>query len=142
MSRGRATDVRDAALRRLGWANRTMLVSSLALTGVLADVTASSFHHSTQAGGAALGRHGRRPANHVTTKKAKAPLRPPAEAPKAVEHEATAAPVEGSSSPPVEEATAPPPEETHSEAAAQATHEAAPEPPPVQEPEPVVTGAS
>jgi hypothetical protein len=142
MSLGRATDIRDAALRRLGWANRTMLVSSLALTGVLADVTASSFHHSTQTGGAALGRHGTARPHHTTTKKSKAPLRPPAEAPKAVEHKEAVAPVEGSSSSSVEQAPAPLPEETHSEPATQPTHEAVAEPPPVEEPEPVVTGAS
>jgi hypothetical protein len=131
MSLERATQVRDAALRRLGWANRAMLVASLALTGVLAEITASSFDHGAQARGAAPRRHGSRPAHRASTKQATAPLRPPAEAPKPVEHEQTA--------PPAEEVTATPPQE---EADSEPAPKAASEPPPTEEPEPVVTGAS
>jgi hypothetical protein len=85
--RDHGSQTRDAALRRLGRANRWLIAGSVTLTGVLAEVAAQAFPgksvHSP-ATGAAASSSAHTPAKSAGSGSAKAPggeLRPPAQAP-------------------------------------------------------------
>jgi hypothetical protein len=78
--RAHTTHARDAALKRLGRANRLLIAGSVVLTGVLSDVAANAFAGKTVGAGAVKHAGGR--ARGSSPRKAPRPLTPPAEAPR------------------------------------------------------------
>src|SRR5262249_34488372 len=142
---------RDRSLLRLSRVNRWLLVSSLALTGLLTDVVAHAFpkkaHASTTAGGA---HPARKPRSHRASPQRSSPstgaLRPPPQPPAATE--AAEAPSEAAPEPSPEAVREPAPSSTPAEEAPRAA-EAAPESQAEAEPTheaeasaPVVSGGS
>lgn len=147
MSRHRTHD-RDSSLLRLSRANRWLLASSLALTGLLTDVVAHAFpskaHASTPTKGSHAGRgHGAHGDGHSST--TTHALKPPADPPQASE---PAEPASEAASEPSPEATRESaPAESPSTPVEEPAPEAAPEPQPTPEPAPeaeapVVSGGS
>jgi hypothetical protein len=132
----RPINTRDAALHRLSTANRWLLASSVALTGVFAEVAARAFPGKTiKASSATRARHPEKPSSRTTSKS----LRPPARAPRASTTPEPAAPHE---TPPQESASSressPAQETAPAGEAAAPTEEAAPakEAAPAQEVQP------
>lgn len=141
------TRSRDAALRRLGRANRWLLAGSVVLTGVLTDVAANAFPGHKLASRT-------KPAKAAAGHKKHKPLARPSQAPTTTTH-AAPAPTQTESAPSAESAPSEPaPEtqpapETHAapettpapvEAPAPETHESAPAP--EESSAPVVSGGS
>ncbi len=124
---------RDAAVRRLGRANRWLIAGSAVLTGVLTDVAANAFPgHSIASRTRAAGRTGK----HARHK----PLAPPAHAPKTTT-QATPPPAQTTESAPHAESstTEPAPESQaapETEAAPETTATPEPTPAPVEAPAP------
>ncbi len=135
---------RDSSLRRLTRANRWLMAGSVALAGLLTEVTANAFPSKSKASGSAKSHtSGRAPKRRAHAHKAPAKsLQAPAQAPQA----SPEAPVEPSSeAAPAQEAAPEPAPEAAPETRAEPepAPEAAPEPEP--EPEasaPVVSGGS
>ena len=147
------THARDAALGQLERANRWLVVGSVALTGVFAELAAHAFsgHKSASAKASA---HGNAARHHTSTAPLKTPAEPPARAPEPQVSEAEReqrrqAEVEEPASPETEASQSPseaaPPRsepETHTEAPVETQEVPAQEAPPVETAPPVVSGGS
>ena len=146
------THARDAALGQLERANRWMVVGSVALTGVFAELAAHAFsgHKSASTKASA---HGHTAHHQTSTTPLKAPADPPAGAsePQVTEAEREQrrqAEVEEPASPetaPAEPSQSPSeaaPPESHTEAPAETREAPAQEAPPVETAPPVVSGGS
>ena len=131
---------RDAALRRLGHANRWVLAGTAVLTGLFTELAASAFSGHSAHAASGTGAGSRTHAHHQQT----TPLKPPAQAPKPAEQQPSEAPARTEETP----AEAPAPSEPEQQAAPEVrepevrepeVHESAPPPEPS---EPVVSGGS
>ena len=106
MKRRHSAQTRDAALRRLGRANRWLIAGSLALTAVLAEVAAQAFPGKSLHGSSTSGTTGRSAnprgsgTGSPTGSANSVELHPPAQAPESAPEEESAPPAESSSQEP------------------------------------------
>lgn len=151
-----STNLRDAALRRLGRLNRWLIAGSVALTAVFADIAANAFPGKTlKTTGASKGKAPNGSAAKTSTQAVKPPVHPPTATP-----EGGAEPPSSSESTPSQQSTpaqepapsresAPPPAESAPQESAPPpaestpSQETAPTPAPAeQQAPPVVSGGS